>query len=82
MNLSDIFKNLKSGVFKNKEKIDRARLIISETINFEIKENEIVFTGDSIKLNIHPTIKHEIKIKKQEILLKLKENNIFISNII
>jgi len=81
MNLSDILKNLKTNVFKNKEKIDLARRVISESINFEIKKNEIVFTGDNIKLNIHPTIKHEIKSKKEEIISLLKKNNIFISNI-
>lgn len=81
MNLSDVFKNLKSNVFKNKNKVDLVRKIISDQINFEIKENELVLTGDSVKLNIHPSVKHEIKSKKQDIILKLKENNIFISNI-
>jgi hypothetical protein len=81
MNLSDVFKNLKSNVFKNKNRVDLARKIISQQINFEIKEDEIVLTGDSIKLNIHPSVKHEIKSKKQDIILELKENNIFVSNI-
>ncbi|MBP7845966.1 MAG: hypothetical protein KA007_00855 [Candidatus Pacebacteria bacterium] len=81
MDLSDIFKNLKTNVFKNKDKIDLIRKIISKKINFEIKEDEIILTGDSVKLNIHPSVKHEIKIKKEEILLELKESNIFLSNI-
>lgn len=82
MNLADVFKNLKANVFKNKDKIDFIRKTISETINFEISENEIVLRGDSVKLNIHPAVKHQIKTKKEEIILKLKENNIFISNFI
>lgn len=81
MDLSDIFKNLKTNVFKNKDKIDLIRKIISKKIDFEIKEDEIILTGDSVKLNIHPSVKHEIKIKKEEILLELKESNIFLSNI-
>lgn len=82
MNLSDVFKNLKSNVFKNKNKIDFIRKTITESINFEISEKEIILIGDNVKLNIHPAVKHKIKTKKDEILLKLKENNIFISNII
>jgi len=81
MNLSDVFKNLKSNVFKNKNKLDLIRKIISEEINFQIKEGEIVLIGDNLKISIHPSIKHEIKSKKQIIILRLKENNIFVSNI-
>lgn len=77
MNLGDAFLKIKKGIFKNEENFEKIRVIIEKSIGIKLKKNEIILLKDSIKIKSHPAIKHQIKLKKKEILEKLSKEKIF-----
>ena len=68
--LLEKFKKLKpSDLFVKEAFID----VIKEVLSVEISKEEITVSGSNLFLNVHPTLKSEIFLKKKAILESLEE---------
>jgi len=72
------FKKLAANSAHERETIARA---IKNATSFDIPEDSFKKSGSVLYINIHPTIKSEIFLRKETILAALKKEGISISNI-
>ncbi|MEI6280743.1 MAG: hypothetical protein WCP17_01955 [bacterium] len=71
--IKDLLNRFRDILFKEEDKKEIIRNIISKIIRTEINSKDIEIKKGIIYLNIKPIYKNEIFIKKEQIFLRLKE---------
>lgn len=54
---------------------------LSDTLGVPVAESAVAVKGTSVFVSVHPAIKNELLLKKQEILLLLRKQSINVSDI-
>ena len=81
--LTHYFESLKKKLFASELKVEEISLILSEVLRIQITKDKIKLDSSKSQLEIMvpAQVKNEILIKKEKILLKLKERGINMSEI-
>lgn len=70
--ISGLIEKIAKKLQINKVDYDLISIIISNTIGFSIKKEQIILKGVKIICSVSSNVKQEIKIKQKEIILNLK----------